>query len=199
MNITREKSIEISNHLISLYEKFGSADYIGEPVSQIEHMCQCAQLALSEGYDDEVVLAAFFHDIGHLCEHIIPVELMEDFGVEDHEKLGAEYVGKLGFSKKIQQLIASHVNAKRYLTYKYPGYYQQLSAASKRTLELQGGKMQEDEARSFEKEEFFDLYIKLRKWDELAKEQNIPLPPLKIFRDMMIRHLENKKPAGYEV
>ena len=46
--------------IIGLYRQFGGNDYIGEPVSQIEHMCQCAHLAEEEGYDDEIILAAFF-------------------------------------------------------------------------------------------------------------------------------------------
>ena len=33
------------DEIMRLYIKYGSEDYIGEPVSQIEHMCQCAQLA----------------------------------------------------------------------------------------------------------------------------------------------------------
>lgn len=51
--------------VFAMYEKFGQADYIGEPVSQVKHMVQAAQLAEGEGYEEEVVLAAFFHDIGH--------------------------------------------------------------------------------------------------------------------------------------
>ncbi|MEO6720137.1 MAG: phosphohydrolase, partial [Ferruginibacter sp.] len=54
------------DEVLALYQRFGNEDYIGEPVSQIEHMCQCAQLAKAGGYDDEVILSAFFHDIGHL-------------------------------------------------------------------------------------------------------------------------------------
>ena len=61
------------DEIFELYQKYGDEDYIGEPVSQLEHMCQCAQLAEQEGYDEDVILAAFFHDIGHLCEHIMPV------------------------------------------------------------------------------------------------------------------------------
>ena len=49
------------NEIFSLYESFGNADYIGEPVSQIEHMSQAAQMAEKEGYGKEVILAAFFH------------------------------------------------------------------------------------------------------------------------------------------
>ena len=61
------KAEEVIAQVFGLYERHGTADYIGEPVSQIEHMSQAAQLAMAEGFDDEVVLAAFFHDIGHLC------------------------------------------------------------------------------------------------------------------------------------
>src|SRR5215475_2241942 len=91
----------VVNEIFSLYENYGAADYIGEPVSQIEHMCQAAQLAEEEGYDDEVILAAFFHDIGHLLEHLMPVKNMEGFGVADHELLAGEYLRNKGFSEKI--------------------------------------------------------------------------------------------------
>ncbi|MEN9953334.1 MAG: hypothetical protein RLZZ520_1602, partial [Bacteroidota bacterium] len=56
---TAEATIVV-DQIFELYEKFGQADYIGEPVSQIEHMCQSAQLAEAAGYDDELIIAAFF-------------------------------------------------------------------------------------------------------------------------------------------
>ncbi|MEQ1624409.1 MAG: phosphohydrolase, partial [Sediminibacterium sp.] len=73
----------ITEMIVSLYGKYGNADYIGEPVSQLEHMCQSAQLAEAEGFSEEVILAAFFHDIGHLCEHFMPVAFMGGYGVVD--------------------------------------------------------------------------------------------------------------------
>src|SRR6476469_7963121 len=118
----------IVNEIFSMYEEFGDADYIGEPVSQVEHMCQAAELAKTAGYDDEVVLAAFFHDIGHLFEFISPVESMDGVGVMDHEKIGADFLRQRGFSEKICKLVSSHVQAKRYLTYKFNDYYQKLSS-----------------------------------------------------------------------
>lgn len=175
--------------IISLYKRFGDEDYIGEPVSQIEHMCQAAQLAEAQGYDTEVILAAFFHDIGHLCEHIMSVAHMDGYGVHDHEKLGADYLLDKGFSEKIAKLVASHVSAKRYLTKRFPEYYDQLSTASKETLKFQGGVMSEEEALAFEADPLCDLYIILRKWDEQAKEENIPLPSLDHYRVMMEQHL----------
>ena len=189
----KSAAIKIADEILLLYKVYGNEDYIGEPVSQIEHMCQCAQLAESEKYDDEVILAAFFHDIGHLCEHIMKVDYMEDYGIADHEKIGADFLKSKGFSKKITSLIASHVAAKRYLTSRYPSYYERLSDASKSTLNFQGGPMNEQEATNFEQEEWFPLYITLRGWDEKAKTEHVPLPDLERYKVMMIRHLTQHK------
>ena len=180
------------NEIMSLYEQYGTKDYIGEPVSQIEHMCQCAQLAEAAGADDDVILAAFFHDIGHLCEFAFPekkVAHMDNVGVVDHESLGAEYLLSKGFSEKIARLVQSHVAAKRYLTYQYPEYYNRLSEASKKTLTYQGGVMTVDEALAFEEDDLFDLYVSIRRWDDLAKKIQEPLPPLFHYKQMMIEHL----------
>ncbi len=177
------------NEILSLYERFGGDDYIGEPVSQLEHMCQCAQLAEKEGYDEEVILAAFFHDIGHLCEHIMPVAFMDKYGVADHERLGADYLAVKGFSERVTRLVASHVSAKRYLTRRNPEYYEKLSPASKETLVFQGGVMTEEEALGFEQDPLHPLYITLRKWDEQAKAEDVPLPPMEHYRQMMETHL----------
>ncbi|MEX2235414.1 MAG: HD domain-containing protein [Cyclobacteriaceae bacterium] len=47
---------------------------------------------MKEGYDDEVVLAAFFHDIGHLCVPVEPDNNMGGFGIRSHEKIGANFL-----------------------------------------------------------------------------------------------------------
>ena len=80
-----------------------------------------------------------------------------------------------------------HVQAKRYLTYKKPEYYKMLSEASKQTLKYQGGKMSAAEA--FEKSPFFTLSIKMREWDEAAKEPDHPLPDIIEYKRMMQRHI----------
>ncbi len=182
----------VANEVMYLYEKYGKKDYIGEPVSQIEHMCQCAQLAEANGADEETILAAFLHDIGHLCEYAFPettVQHMDGFGILDHEKLGAAFLLSKGFSKKITQLVQSHVSAKRYLTYAFNDYYNQLSDASKITLQHQGGIMTKEEAVVFENDILFEQYIAIRKWDEQAKKTHQPLPDLQDYKDLIIEHL----------
>jgi len=170
-----ENKDKIVDEIFSLYERYGKEDYIGEPVSQIEHMSQSAKLAIDEGYDDDVVLAAFFHDIGHICVMSNSENSMSGFGTKSHEKIGADFLREKGFSERIAKLVENHVQAKRYLTFISPDYYDKLSEASKKTLEFQGGKMTLEEAKKFEQDPLFDISIRMRHWDEEAKERNMPL------------------------
>ncbi|AYL98866.1 phosphonate degradation HD-domain oxygenase [Mucilaginibacter celer] len=180
----------VVEEVFSLYERFGDADYIGEPVSQLEHMSQAAALAEAEGYDDEVVLAAFFHDIGHLCADAEEAGSMDGMGNVDHERLGADYLLERGFSERVANLVQGHVIAKRYLTYKYPEYYNRLSDASKATLEFQGGVMTEAEAADFELNPDAELIVRLRYWDDMAKEMEVPVNNIAQLKQMALSHLQ---------
>ena len=166
--------------VFGLYEQHGAADYIGEPVSQIEHMSQAAQLAMDEGFDDEVVLAAFFHDIGHLCGQ--GGENMGGYGVVSHERLGADYLRRAGFSERMAKLVEYHVQAKRYLTFSQPDYYARLSEASRRTLGYQGGVMTAEEARAFEQDPLCHVSLRMRHWDEQAKQMHVPVVDLELLK-----------------
>ena len=173
--------------IFGLYEQHGTADYIGEPVSQIEHMSQAAQLAMAEGFDDEVVLAAFFHDIGHICGQ--GGENMGGFGVVSHERLGADYLRRAGFSERMAKLVEYHVQAKRYLTFSQPDYYACLSEASRRTLAYQGGAMSADEAHAFEQAPLCAVSLRMRHWDEQAKQMHVPVLDLQVLKAMAARLL----------
>ena len=186
------RSKEVANEIITMYRDHGGEKYSRAKISQLEHMVQSAQLASEQGHDDEVVLAAFLHDIGHICVSAQGEKSMDGFGVKDHEEVGADYLKKKGFSRKVVRLVESHVEAKRYLTYKDPEYYDQLSDASKKTLEFQGGPMGKEEAEAFEQYPLFDLIIKMRRWDEEAKRQNMPVPDLEHYQSMMIKHLQKQ-------
>lgn len=189
MRPSKNNNQAIVNEVFSLYDKFGDEDYIGEPVSQLEHMSQAAALAEEEGYDDEVILAAFFHDIGHLCADAAEAGSMDGMGNIDHEKLGADYLLERGFSERVGALVQGHVLAKRYLTYKYPEYYNKLSPASKTTLEFQGGVMSSMEADEFETNPDAELIIRLRYWDDTAKEMNVPVNNVEYLKKLALDHL----------
>ena len=204
---------KITDEIMELYNGYGGNEYAGEKVTQLEHMVQAAQLAEEQGFDEEVILAAFLHDIGHISETAAldaandsvtgaygeghgtaasdGSRRMGDFGVKDHEELGADFLREKGFSKKVCRLVESHVEAKRYLTATDPAYYAELSEASKKTLEYQGGPMTSEEAAAFEQYPLFSLIIQMRKWDEQAKIEHKPLPDLQHYRRMILRHLLN--------
>jgi phosphonate degradation associated HDIG domain protein len=188
--MTTDQARNITDEIMSLYEEHGGAEYAGEKVSQLEHMAQAAQLAEAQGFDEEVILAAFLHDIGHISEAAKGDNEMDGYGIKDHEELGAEFLREKGFSRKVTRLVESHVEAKRYLTYKDPAYYANLSDASKRTLEYQGGPMTAEEAAAFEQYPLFSLIIRMRNWDEQAKIEHQPLPDLQHYRQMMLHHLQ---------
>lgn len=171
---------QVVEAVFGLYQRHGDEDYLGEPVSQLEHMSQAAQLALGEGVDDEVVLAAFFHDIGHICGGAEGD--MGGFGAASHERIGADYLRRCGFGERMAKLVEYHVEAKRYLALRQPGYCQRLSEASRRTLAYQGGVMSEAEADAFEQDPLCAVSLRMRGWDEAAKVSDVPVIDLGLLK-----------------
>ena len=104
--------------------------------------------------------------------------------------MGANYLRRAGFSERLAKLVEYHVQAKRYLTLRQPGYYDLLSEASIRTLGYQGGVMSEAEADAFEQDPLCQLSLRMRVWDEQAKEEHVPLMDLQMLKDKAIRLLD---------
>ena len=148
----------------------------GENVTVLQHSVQSGELAEQAGFDDEIVVAAFLHDVGHFFDNNENMAVKREDGTTEvlgtlsHDKIGADFLRENGFSEKIAALVEGHVQAKRYLTFKDPEYDRQLSDASRQTLAFQGGKMTPEEATAFEQNPLFDLSIQMRKWDEAAKD-----------------------------
>lgn len=165
----------------AIFARSGQDEYYGEPITQLEHALQCAQLAEHAGADTETIAAALLHDIGHLLPPEFAGGYMDGYGTVDHERLGADFLRERGFSEKVAQLIEHHVNAKRYLVYKKPEYFARLSEASLKTLEFQGGPMTADEATAFEKNPYFREILQVRGWDEQAKIPGLPTPDITYY------------------
>lgn len=172
------------SELFALCQQQAQADYIGEAISQLEHMAQAAELAESEGADTELVLAAFLHDVGHFCAPLQRHKRMAANGRQGHEQVGAHWLRGLGFPQRLCDLVASHVDAKRYLCAREPGYFGALSPASRQTLVWQGGPMSPQQAAQFERDPLFADALRLRRWDEAAKVVGKPLPDLSRWQQM---------------
>lgn len=174
------------DQLFALLRQQADADYIGEPVSQLAHALQCACLAMQEGASEHLILAALLHDIGHICDP--RAEVMPGVGVRHHEHTGADFLRSMGMAEPIAELVAQHVNAKRYLVARRNGYAAKLSAASKQTLAYQGGPMNAAQAERFEQHPLFRDILKLRAWDEAAKRTDVDVPPLTRYAAMALRN-----------
>ena len=61
----------------------------------MQHGLQAANLALKAHSDQDTVLAALLHDIGHLVA-APGAETMANVGVKGHENIGADYLRRLG-------------------------------------------------------------------------------------------------------
>lgn len=162
----------------NLFNKYGSKGYIGENVTQLQHAAQCAMLAesyckkenIKKPLKTELVTGCFLHDIGHLLTfEDKKYKLMGDYGVMNHENMGSNYLRTIGFTENVCQFVENHIMTKRYLITKNDSYYNNLSEASKKTFEYQGGKLTSTEITQFENNKLFEFHLKIREWDDLAK------------------------------
>jgi phosphonate degradation associated HDIG domain protein len=168
--------------VLATYREHGHRLY-GEEVTELEHALQCATFAEQAGEPPIVVAAALLHDYGHLC-HGLGEEIAEQGVDAQHERLGYELLKGL-FVDEIAETARLHVAAKRYLCWKEPDYLAGLSAASRRSLDLQGGPMRDDEAIMFERLPHAALAVRVRRYDDLGKVVGMITPSLEHFTPML--------------
>ena len=160
--------------------------YIGEKVTMSEHMIQTAMIAEEKNSSSNLICSSLLHDYGHfILEN--PYDLVKKNKDGKHEDVGYEFLKKY-FSKDVLGPIKYHVKAKKYLA-REEKYYRLLSEASRISLKLQGGIMNDKEAEKFEKNKFFENSIKLRKFDEIAKKPGLKIKSIKEYRNLLTSKL----------
>ena len=160
--------------------------YIGEKVTITEHMIQTAMLAEKNNSSSNLVCSSLLHDYGHfILEN--PDDLVKKKKDGRHEELGYEFLKKY-FVKDVVKPIKYHVKAKKYLA-RNKRYFTTLSEASKVSLKLQGGIMNDSEAKEFESNKFFKNSIKLRKFDERAKKFGLKIKTINEYKNLLISKL----------
>ncbi|MHB9836025.1 phosphonate degradation HD-domain oxygenase [Paraburkholderia terrae] len=171
-----------------LFEAHGQLAYSGEPVTQLEHALQSGALAESEGAAEELVAAAFLHDLGHLLNR--QGETPTARGIDDlHQYFALPFLRPV-LPEAVLEPIRLHVDAKRCLCAIDAAYFGKLSVDSVRSLELQGGIFSDDEAQMFLKKPFAEDALRLRRWDDLAKEANRATPGLDHYLNLVSRVME---------
>jgi phosphonate degradation associated HDIG domain protein len=171
--------------LYEMIEERGETLYGGEAVTQAQHALQCAQLAENEGASPALITAALLHDVGHLLE-----DDFDDAPAHDtdrhHEDLGDTFLARW-FGPDVTEPVRLHVAAKRYLCAVEPDYLAGLSPASRHSLMLQGGPMNDAEVAEFEAGPHAEDAVRLRRWDDLGKDPSMQTATLAHFLGYALR------------
>lgn len=174
-----------TERIFQLLDSRGAGRYGLSAITQKEHALQSADLATKRGLGDALVIAALFHDLGHLLVGD-DVNLAEQ-GVDDlHEETSANALAKL-FGNNVAEPVRLHVAAKRYLCAVNPAYYDKLSEDSRQSLLLQGGPMSPLEVAAFDKLDHRAAALALRLIDDEAKVAGLKTPGLESYRAMANR------------
>jgi gamma-butyrobetaine dioxygenase len=171
-----------------LFADEGAQDYLGEDVSVAVHMRQAGALAEAAGAPPEQVAAALLHDVGHICGGTVSGRELMAGTDNEHGEAGAAWLGQW-FGPEVTEPVRLHVAAKRYLCAVEPGYFEKLSAASVYTLSVQGGPMNDAEVAAFEALPQAGAAVAVRRWDEEAKDPDLPTPEFGHFRPLLTRLL----------
>lgn len=180
VNLSKDNIVDF---IEDIFLRRGAESYLGEACSMSEHMLQGAQLARDEGAEDELVAAALLHDIGHYTNEF-PEDALEQGQNNYHEDAGAAILRPF-FPPRVVNAVHNHVDAKRYLCAVDKSYYEQLSHASKNSLALQGGVMNEEEVQEFESREHYQDAVKIRGWDDVGKAPEKIVAPFADYRALL--------------
>jgi predicted HD phosphohydrolase len=148
----------------------------GIGLSELDHGLQCAaELKAAAPDDDALQVAGLVHDVAYGHAY-----------AETHHRVGAEAVRGL-FGDRVAQIIALHVDAKRYLVSSDPAYRARLSPISMATFILQGGVMAPEDLTAFEARDHWRDGLALRRADDAAKVPGRIVPGLETWRPVLRR------------
>lgn len=138
-----------------------------ESVSIREHGLQTASLLRQRiRDDDELHVAGLVHDVGWLERAPSGEWRARHDAAHDQE---ARRLVQALLGVRVGNLVAGHVDAKRYLVTVDDAYRGELSDRSRETLGFQGAGMSAVEVAAFERHAEFEALIALRRADEAAK------------------------------
>ena len=180
--------MQIVDEIINKYQTNNDL-YIGEKVTMSEHMIQSAMLAEQNRSSESLICACLLHDYGHFI--IDDPDFLVSKSLDGkHEDMGFDFL-KDYFKPEVIEPIKLHVQAKRYLC-RNKSYYEILSDPSKISLKLQGGVMNDEEARKFISLKFYKDAIILRKYDDDGKIPNIKMKKIDDYRNLITSQLINE-------
>ena len=155
-----------------LYLTTGSSSRLWEPVSVCEHSVQAAAAASRDGADDAVVLACLLRDVSHLLAlEAGAARDPEACATHEHARLGATFLGAIGFSDDVCWMVRHHMDAVRFLSATDPTYVATLSPGRVEALQSAGGPMPPDQRRALEADERWPRVLSMLTYDQVARKR----------------------------
>jgi len=180
----------IIDQILKTFRRHGERSY-GESVSVITHSLQAAYAAEQDDAWPTLIAAALLHDYGHLI-HDLPEDCAEQ-GIDSmHEEHGAAFLAD-HFVPAVTEPVRLHVAAKRYLCAVDPAYLEALSPASAQSLALQGGPFDTFKVKAFESLAYFTDAVRLRRYDDIAKDPGVWTPDLEHYRPYLVAGLRDQR------
>ncbi len=169
-------------HIQTVLYDLGTGNF-GDPASLEAHSYQ-ASLAAIHYYESkhlppapDVIVAAFLHDFGHIAANLFLIDrgvlkTMNDYSITDakglddqHESIIAHLL-KGFFSDHVQNLVGSHVVAKKIL--RLDSSYA-LTEGSLLSLSVQAKGLSDTDIEPFKRSPYFQDALLLRRFDEAGK------------------------------
>lgn len=173
----------IVEFILDLFAQRGAEEYMGESVSMAQHMEQSAACAVADAAPDDMVIAALLHDIGHFVGDF-PIDSLEN-GIDNrHQEIGAKFLEPY-YPSSVTEPIRLHVAAKKYLCAVDDHYFENLSSASKQSLQVQGGPMEKAEIEIFKANYHHQAAIKVRLYDDDGKVAGLDIKPVGSYREKL--------------
>jgi predicted HD phosphohydrolase len=183
----------MADRLLEAFAGSAARRYGGEPVTELAHSLQCAELARDVGADDELQLACLLHDVGRFAVDPRLIFDKKDRAAganpdaKGHHDVGADLIAPY-VPERVAWLVRMHADAKRYLCAVEPGYWDTLTPGSRFTLTLQGGVMTPAAVAGLTRHPWLADAVRLRRWDDLAKVPDRPTRPLEAWAPLLRRY-----------
>ena len=124
LNVDIKSKQDLSDYIINFFKQNGDVFY-DEEITQIQHAFQTMFYAKNMNATQEMQLACFLHDIGHI---LIDEQQFSDWQTKDynHETIGFQFCNKY-FPHSVSVPVCLHVKAKKYLCSVDETYHDKLS------------------------------------------------------------------------
>ena len=158
-------------NIFGIYEKFGGVLHHSKPLTYLQHANQTALIAEKESDDSNIILGAFFHEIGDLLKLKKQLEPGNTPETRLPTTSGSDFLRLYHLPYPICDLVEGYPNLERFTASINNTYYAKLSTEMKERINNNGGLMTQEEMIRFINNPLKERFYSLNNWSNLASSQ----------------------------